>query len=103
MKSASIEALEKRVADIELRNQRVERDKAWEASGTRKVAVAITTYIVVWLYLRFVVHIDPWINAIVPTAGFLISTLTLTFIKSLWLENRAVDNDDKANKNARKK
>jgi hypothetical protein len=75
-----------RLAQIENRNKRVETDKAWESSWTRKLAIAFLTYIVVCIYLKFVVGVDPWINAIVPTIGFLLSTLTLGWIKSYWLQ-----------------
>lgn len=75
-----------RLTKIEKRNKRVEADKAWESSWTRKLAVAALTYIVVSIYLKFVVGVDPWINAIVPTIGFLLSTLTLSWVKSFWLQ-----------------
>lgn len=75
-----------RLTKIEKRNKRVETDKAWESSWTRKLAIAFLTYIVVCIYLKFVVGVDPWINAIVPTIGFLLSTLTLGWIKSYWLQ-----------------
>ncbi len=75
-----------RLTKIEKRNKRVEADKAWESSWTRKLAIAFLTYIVVYIYLKFVVGVDPWINAIVPTIGFLLSTLTLGWIKSYWLQ-----------------
>lgn len=76
--------LEKRVAKIEARNKAVELNKAWETSITRKVLIAIFTYLAIALYFQFVIKIDPWINAIVPTVGFLLSTLTMPFFKSLW-------------------
>ena len=78
--------LEQRVKKIEDRNRRVEIDKAWETSLTRKVLIALFTYLSIALYLKFIVGIDPWINAIVPTVGFLLSTLTLSFFKSLWIK-----------------
>ena len=81
-----IRELEQRIEEIEKRNKRVGADKAWETSWTRKIAIAVATYIVVWLYLQFVVHVDPWINAVVPTVGFLLSTLTVSYIKRYWLE-----------------
>lgn len=76
--------LEERVEQIENRNQKVELDKFWETSFTRRIILAIFTYLAIALYLKFIVGIDPWINAIVPSIGFLLSTLTLPFFKSLW-------------------
>lgn len=81
---ATIEELEKRLEVIESRNKKVEADKAWETSWTRKVLVALFTYIAIAAYLAFIVHIEPWINAIVPTVGFLLSTLTLPWFKKVW-------------------
>jgi len=42
--------LEKRISKIEERNERVELDKAWETSWTRKLCIMILTYIVVIIY-----------------------------------------------------
>lgn len=78
--------LDERIAKIEERNKRVEIDKAWETSFTRKICIAACTYITIALYLKFVIGINPWINAIVPTVGFLLSTLTLSWFKTLWVK-----------------
>jgi len=80
--------IENRVRIIEARNKRVEDDKAWETSWTRRLSIVGLTYLVVVAYLHFVVHIDPWINALVPVLGFLLSTLTISFLKKAWLTNR---------------
>jgi sterol desaturase/sphingolipid hydroxylase (fatty acid hydroxylase superfamily) len=81
---ATIENLEERITKIEKRNREVGLSKSWEISWTRKIVVAIFTYLAIALYLQFIVGINPWINALVPTAGFLLSTLTLPFFKTLW-------------------
>lgn len=78
--------LEERVAKIEDRNRLVELNKAWETSWTRKVLLIIFTYLAIALYLKFVVGINPWINAIVPALGFLLSTLTLPWFKGVWMK-----------------
>lgn len=77
-------SIEERIELIENRNKNVEKDKDWETSYTRKVLIAIFTYLAIALYLKFIVGIDPWINAIVPSVGFLLSTLTLSYFKALW-------------------
>lgn len=77
-------SLEERVGKIEERNSKVELDKAWETSYVRRILLAIFTYLAIALYLKFIVKIDPWVNAIVPSIGFLLSTLTLPFFKNLW-------------------
>ena len=80
--------LEKRLAAIEARNERVELDKAWETSWSRRISIMLLTYLVVVAYLHFVVRIDPWINALVPVLGFLLSTLTLSALKDYWISKR---------------
>lgn len=80
--------IEQRLAVIEARNRRVEDDKAWETSWTRRLSIMLLTYLVVAFYLRFVVHINPWINALVPVLGFLLSTLTVSLLKREWLSRR---------------
>lgn len=77
--------LEYRVAKIELRNRNVELHKTWEGSWTRKILLIIFTYVSIALYLKFIVGIEPWRNALVPSLGFLLSTLTLPWFKSWWV------------------
>lgn len=79
-------SLEERVRKIEERNSTVAKDKAWETSYTRKLLIIFFTYISLALYFKFVIGIDPWINAIVPTVGFYLSTLSLPFLKSVWIK-----------------
>ncbi len=77
-------SLEQRISRIERRNRKVETDKAWETSFTRKFFIALFTYLAIALYLDAIEVKDSWLNAIVPTAGFLLSTLTFSFIRRLW-------------------
>jgi len=53
------EDLVQRVERLEIRNYRVEGDKAWETSWTRRLGVTLMTYMVVAFYLEFMVHINP--------------------------------------------
>lgn len=78
--------LEHRLQLIEARNQRVESDKGWETSWTRRLSIMTLTYIVVAFYFHFVIHINPWINALVPVMGFLLSSLTISALKTKWLK-----------------
>jgi len=77
-------SLEERIAQIEQRNKTVEKDKTWETSYTRRLVIALFTYLSIALYLKFVVRIEPWLNAIIPTVGFLLPTLSLPYIKRVW-------------------
>jgi hypothetical protein len=76
--------LEKRVAAIETRNRKVEKDKAWETSWTRRITIGALTYIVVATYLLAINNDKPFINALVPAVGFMLSTLVLRRIRELW-------------------
>ena len=78
--------LKKEIESIKERNARVEADKAWEVSWTRRIIVALLTYLVIVLFI-FVLNLpNPFISALIPTAGFLLSTLTVGFVKKIWLE-----------------
>ncbi len=76
--------LEKRVTTIEARNKKVELDKAWEVSWTRRLSIAALTYIVVVIYLLAIGNDKPFINGAVPVVGFVLSTLALSGIKNIW-------------------
>lgn len=78
--------LEKRISKIEQRNARVEADKAWETSYTRRVLLVLTTYLVMSLFMFSINVSDPLKNAIIPTLGLFLSTLSLSFIKKIWLQ-----------------
>ena len=79
-----LSGLDERISRIEKRNKEVELNTSWEISWTRKILLSIFTYLSIALYLKFIVNIDPWVNAIVPAIGFLLSTLTLPYFKTLW-------------------
>ncbi len=81
-----LEQLKNEIREIKERNARVEADKAWETSLFRKILVAILTYIVIVLFFIVAELPKPFINPIVPTLGFLLSTLSISFFKTLWLK-----------------
>lgn len=83
-----IELVKHRLAAIEARNERVEADKAWEGSYTRRGLLIIFTYLAIGIYMWAITVPKPWLNAIVPSLGFLLSTLTLPYFKQWWLKNR---------------
>ena len=80
--------LEKRISLIEERNRRVEADKAWETSWTRRGLLVLFTYLSVGFYLSAIGIDDPWRNAIIPSLGFLLSTLTLPWFKQYWMRKK---------------
>lgn len=81
----SLEQLTKDVEVIKKRNGRVEMDKAWETSLSRKTLVLVITYIVASLVMYAIGVSDPHINSLIPTIGFFLSTLTFAFVKNWWI------------------
>lgn len=75
-----------RVALIEERNRRVARDKAWETSWVRRGAIAGITYCAAVAFLAFIAAPNFWLAALVPTGGYLFSTLTLPLVKKMWVQ-----------------
>ena len=81
--------LEKRIDLIEKRNKRVETDKAWETSWTRKICIMILTYIIVVIYSYIVRNYDNvLLSSLVPVIGFTLSTLSLGIIRKIWESKR---------------
>jgi hypothetical protein len=81
-----IEQLKKEIADIKARNKRVELQKAWETSIIRKLSIVILTYMVMVILLSIIGTPVPLINAVVPTLGFFLSTLSLGIVKDWWMK-----------------
>ena len=82
--------IEKEIAEIKERNRRVEVDKAWETSLFRKVLIIILTYIVIVVFFYFAKLPVPFVNAIVPSLAFFISTMTLEVFKKKWISRRTL-------------
>lgn len=80
--------IETRLKIIENRNQKVELEKAWETSWSRKISIAILTYLTIVLFFMVAQLPEPFINSIVPTSGFILSTLSLPFLKRIWIKHR---------------
>ena len=77
--------IEKEIQNIKERNKRVEKDKAWETSITRRVCIMILTYIVVLFYSYMVKNITSiWLSSLIPVIGFALSTLSLKIIRKIW-------------------
>jgi hypothetical protein len=84
----SLEDLKQEVERIKERNSKVETDKAWETSVFRKVLIAILTYFTIVLFFYFIRPSSPFLNAVVPAIGFLLSTLSIPLFKSWWVNNK---------------
>ncbi len=74
------------VDNIQARNQRVEVQKAWEISWTRRILIVVGTYIVIGGYLTFLGVDRAWMHAMVPPAAYMLSTLSLPLLKNIWVQ-----------------
>ena len=78
--------LEEEIEAVKERNKRVEDDKAWELSFTRKLLILLIIYGIAWIVMVFIGISNPHFNAFIPTIGFFLSTLTLGFAKKTWIK-----------------
>lgn len=79
-----LKELEEEIVKIKERNKRVELDKAWETSWTRKICIMILTYIVVIIYSYVIKKFDNiFLSSLVPVIGFTLSTLSLGLIRNI--------------------
>lgn len=81
----SLQDLQSDIEAIKQRNQRVEADKAWETSWTRRFIILILTYIVIVLFFLFARLPNPFVNAIVPAVAYVLSTLSVPLFKRWWM------------------
>lgn len=72
---------------ITQRNERVEADKAWETCWLRRIFIALITYIIAACYMHSAGLGNAFLGAFVPTGGYLLSTLSMPFLKNYWLEH----------------
>lgn len=73
---------------IKERNKKVELDKKWETSTTRRLCICLLTYIVVVMYTYVISKVSNiFLSSLVPVIGFTLSTLSLRGIRKLW-ENK---------------
>ena len=80
---------EKEIAAIKARNKRVETDKAWESSWTRRLCIMVLTYAIVVLYQASIAQVsNVFLSSLVPVMGFLLSTLSLKLIRKIWEKRR---------------
>lgn len=80
-----IKELENEIVKIKERNKKVELDKTWETSLTRRICICILTYLVVVIYSIMISKTSSiLLSSLVPVIGFLLSTLSLRLIRGIW-------------------
>lgn len=76
---------EQEIENIKERNKKVELDKSWETSWTRKICIMILTYVVVIIYSYLIKRYDNiLLSSLVPVIGFTLSTLSLKYVRKIW-------------------
>lgn len=80
--------LEARIGKLEERNRRVELEKAWEVSWTRRILISLLTYLIIVLFMWFFNLTNPFVNSIIPALAFLLSGPTLNIAKQAWLKGK---------------
>ena len=77
--------IEQELENIKKRNKKVELDKSWETSWTRKICIMILTYVIVVIYSYLIKQYDNiLLSSLVPVIGFALSTLSLKYIRKVW-------------------
>ncbi len=83
----------KEIKAIKERNKRVELDKKWETSWTRRICIMVLTYIIVVIYSYLIKENNNiFLSSLVPVIGFTLSTLSLKYVRDIWEKN---DNKNK--------
>lgn len=83
-----VEALERRLGRIDERNRRVELEKSWEVSNARVLLLLILTYLICSLVFWLIGAPYPLLNALIPTTGYYLSTLSLPLVRHWWIAHR---------------
>lgn len=84
----SVKVLEKEIDEIKSRNKRVEADKAWETSFTRRMFISMSTYVLMVIFMAVLQVDKPFVSAVIPAVAYLISTVSLGMLKSWWLRKQ---------------
>ncbi len=66
------------------RNKRVEQEKKWETSWTRRILLTFVTWILAFAFLYIIEAPNAALAAGVPAGGFFLSTLRLPFVYKIW-------------------
>lgn len=77
--------IEKEIQNLKERNIRVEIDKAWEVSWTRRIFISAITYLIATLLLCMIDEKNYLLKAIVPVVGYILSTISIPQLKKLWM------------------
>ena len=86
--------LKDEIQKIKDRNIRVGFDKAWEISWTRRILILAITFIVSSTWLFVIKETNVFLKALIPTVGYLLSTLSISQLKKLWINKQLSKKQD---------
>jgi len=81
---SDIAGLKIEIEKLKESNKKVDTNKAWEISLTRKIFLMFLIYLVVTLTLIATKNPQPFVSALIPSIGFFLSTLSVPFAKNIW-------------------
>lgn len=74
------------IIQLKERTKKVEADKAWETSWTRRGIIGGVTYIIVAFWLAIIGVNHNMIHALVPVASYLAAMALLPMLKQYWID-----------------
>ena len=83
--------VEESIKAILERNARVEAEKAWEVSLTRRLFITVLIYLTAALLLWLTNQPQFALLSIVPAVGYFFSTLSLPWVKRWWIRRQGMD------------
>lgn len=88
-----LRAVEAETLELRRRNVRVDMDKAWERSHSRRIAICLLTYIITMIVFKVIGVPEFHLSAIIPTLGYYLSTLSLPVFKEKWISSEMNKSD----------
>ncbi|MDR0930805.1 MAG: hypothetical protein LBM38_03555 [Clostridiales bacterium] len=77
--------IEQEITKIQERNKKVELDKSWEVSLTRRITICALTYLFILAFSYFVnIGANILLSSAVPVIGFALSTASLPIVRKIW-------------------
>ena len=80
--------IEKEIQTIEMHTARVEAERDWETCPLRVVTMCVTIYVSTAMIFAIIGVKIYFLNALIPTTAFFVSTLGLPPIKKWWIDKR---------------
>ena len=88
--------IERAIVEIQKRNARVEADKVWETSLTRRASIAAIVFFAAWAWLSMQGSGTALRDALFPPCGYLLSTIALSRLRVQWEAHQSRNNHDTA-------